>query len=75
MLENTEWETKVKLALKAELRLRGVTYAKLAEKLALIGVQESEPNIRNKLARGRFTAVFLIQCLTAIGAKSFRLDP
>ncbi|MEM9014058.1 MAG: DUF6471 domain-containing protein [Pseudomonadota bacterium] len=25
---------------------------------------------RKKLARGKFTAVFLIQCLTAIGAES-----
>jgi hypothetical protein len=27
---------------------------------------DKEPNIRNKLARGEFTAVFLIQCLEAI---------
>jgi hypothetical protein len=38
------------------------------------GVVETEPNIRNKLARGEFTAVFLIQCLEAIGASSLRLS-
>lgn len=31
-------------------------------------------HIRNKLARGKFTAVFLIQCLEAIGASSLRLS-
>lgn len=38
------------------------------------GVQESEPNIRNKLARGKFTAVFFLQCLVAIGATTLRLE-
>src|SRR3546814_12914970 len=63
-----DWETQVKALLKAELVRRGVTYAQLVEKLAAIGVVDSEPNIRNKLSRGKFTAVFLIQCLEAIGA-------
>lgn len=53
---------------------RGVTYAQLVDRLADIGVRESEPNVRNKLARGKFTAVFLIQCLEAIGSKTLRLD-
>ncbi|WP_431358357.1 DUF6471 domain-containing protein [Sphingomonas echinoides] len=34
---------------------------------------DTEPNIRNKLARGKFTAVFLIQCLEAIGSSSVQL--
>ena len=67
-----DWEAQVKGLLKAELK-RGVTYAQLVEKLAAISVVDSEPNIRNKLARGKFTAVFLIQCLEAIGANSIRL--
>ena len=70
---DTEWEAKVKGLLKAELKRRNVTYAQLVEKLASIGVVDSEPNIRNKLARGKFTAVFLIQCMEAIGADSIRL--
>ena len=68
------WEELVKGLLKAELKRRGVTYAQLVGKLADIGVVDSEPNIRNKLARGKFTAVFLIQCLEAIGASSLRLS-
>jgi hypothetical protein len=72
-MPDTEWETKVKGLLKGELKRRGVSYNQLVEKLAAIGVTETEPNIRNKLARGKFTAVFLIQCLEAIGARDLRL--
>tara|TARA_R100001129_G_scaffold185623_1_gene174407 strand:+ start:2569 stop:2829 length:261 start_codon:yes stop_codon:yes gene_type:complete len=38
-----------------------------------IGVMDSEPNIRNKISRGKFTAVFLVQCLTAIGVAEIRM--
>ncbi|MFM9978767.1 MAG: DUF6471 domain-containing protein [Sphingomonadaceae bacterium] len=73
-MADTEWEAKVKGLLKAELKRRGVSYAQLVEKLAAIGVVDSEPNVRNKLSRGKFTAVFLLQCLEAIGASSLRLS-
>ena len=44
-----------------------------ADRLAQMGIQEAEPNIRNKLARGKFSAAFLLECLTAIGCSSLRL--
>ncbi len=72
-MADTVWEAKVKGLLKGELKRRGVSYNQLVEKLAEVGVVESEPNIRNKLARGKFTAVFLLQCLEAIGAKELRV--
>lgn len=73
MPERDEWEERVANLLKAELKRNGVTYAQLVERLAAIGVDEKEVNIRNKLARGKFTAVFLVQCLVAIGEDSLRL--
>ena len=51
MADTAEWEAKVKGLLKAELKRRNVSYNQLVEKLAAIGVKETEPNIRNKLAR------------------------
>lgn len=72
-VKEKEWEDRVKGLLKAELKRRGITYAELVGKLADIGVMDSEPNIRNKISRGKFTAVFLVQCLTAIGAQEIRL--
>jgi hypothetical protein len=74
MPDQPEWEARVKGLLKAELKRRNVTYSQLVERLADIGVHETEPNIRNKLARGKFTAVFLLQCLDAIGCQQLRLS-
>lgn len=68
-----QWEVKVKNVLKAELKRRGIGYKELADRLNAIGVSENEPNIRNKLARGRFTAVFMVQVMAAIGATEIRL--
>lgn len=73
-MSETEWEARAKGLLKSELKRKGVTYAQLVDKLKEIGVSETEPNIRNKLAREKFTAVFLLQCLSAIGSTSLRLE-
>jgi hypothetical protein len=35
---------------------------------------DSEPNIRNKLTQSKLTAVFLIQCLQAIGVRSLAIS-
>src|SRR5271155_5576479 len=62
-----EWADDVKRLLRAEMTRRGITYDQLAERLAAVGVHDSSVNIRNKVARGKFTAVFLVQCLAAMG--------
>lgn len=71
--QGEQWEAKVKNIVKAELKRKSVSYKELADRLALLGVSETEPNIRNKLARGRFTAVFMVQVMAAIGANEIRL--
>jgi len=71
---NLEYEEKAKNLLKGELKRRGVTYAQLAEKLAAMGIHETERNLNNKVSRGGFTAAFLLQCLTAIGASDVRVS-
>ncbi|MGB3337469.1 MAG: DUF6471 domain-containing protein [Devosia sp.] len=73
MVEKTDFEMKAANLLKAELKRKGVTYAGLVDKLAAIGVDEKEANVRNKLSRGKFTAAFLLQCLAAIEATDLRL--
>ncbi len=72
-VKEREWENRVKGLLKAELKRRDITYAQLVGLLADQGVMDSEPNIRNKISRGKFTAVFFVQCLTAIGVSEIRL--
>jgi len=68
-----DWEGKVKGLLKAELKRREVTYQQLAEKLAAIGITETPENIANKISRGKFSAVFMVQCLEVIGCQTIRL--
>ena len=73
MKDLPDWERRVQTLLKVELTKRNLTYKQLSEKLAELGVVESEPNIRNKLSRGTFSAVFLVQCLTAMGVKQVEI--
>jgi hypothetical protein len=68
-----EYEEKVKNLLKGELKRRGVTYGQLVEKLAAIGVVDSECNLNNKISRGGFSAAFFIQCLEAVETKDLHL--
>lgn len=69
-----EFETRAKNLLKGELKRRGVSYAKLVDLLAPLGVHETERNLANKLSRGGFSAAFMLQCLTAVGASSLHLE-
>lgn len=68
MVADAEWQERLKRLLKAALKKKGVSYKDLAKRLADMGVAgASEQNIANKLSRGGFSAVFLVQCLEAIG--------
>lgn len=73
MPEHRDWELLAANLLKAELKRKGVTYAQLVDKLAQIGVEEKEVNVRNKLSRGKFTAAFFLQCMRAIGVSEIRI--
>lgn len=73
MADQNEWETKAANLLKAELKRNGVTYSQLVEKLELIGISEKEVNVRNKLSRGKFSAAFMLACLSAIGSSQLHL--
>lgn len=69
-----DWALYVKGLLRSEMARRQLSYQDLAEKLAAIGLDETEHNLRNKVSRGSFSAVFFVQCLRAIGCTSLRLD-
>lgn len=73
-MKDRDWTLHIKGLLKAELKRRHVGYRELAEKLHTLGIKDSERNIANKIARGSFTAIFLIQCLTAIDCHTLHLE-
>ena len=74
MSKEIDWQAHVKGLLKAELKRRHVGYRELAEKMGDLGIHETEANIANKISRGGFTAVFLVQCLEAIGCHVLHLE-
>jgi transcriptional regulator with XRE-family HTH domain len=73
MTTDEEWAEKLKRLLKAELKRKGISYKELAEKLGELGIADTEANIKNKVSRAGFSAVYLLQCLTAIGCQTLDL--
>jgi hypothetical protein len=72
-MPDAHFESKAKGLLRAEMARRNLTYQQLTEKLAEIGVKEDEHILRNKVARGKFTAAFMLQCLSALGVDRLEL--
>jgi hypothetical protein len=68
-----DWSDRTRGLLRAELARRNIGNRQLVGLLADIGVRASEQNVANKLARGTFSGVFMIQCLDAIGCRVLRL--
>ena len=72
-IEEKVWEEMVKNILRAEMMRRGVSYAGLAERLQEHGIEDNELNLRNKVSRGRFTAIFFMQCMQALGVELLQI--
>jgi len=68
-----EWEAEAKQLLKAELARQGVTYRELVSKLEVLGIKDDEKAIGNRISRGKFTLVFFLQCMRAIGVQQVDL--
>ena len=64
-----EWRNTAKGMMKAELKRQNLTYEDLAVRLSAMGIDENEASIRNKVSRGTFSAVFLLQTMHAIGVE------
>lgn len=73
MKTDDQWVGLAKGILRAEMTRRGVTYDKLSEMLAETGGRDTAVNLRNKVARGGFTAAFFLQCLVAMGVKNLQI--
>lgn len=61
--------------IRAQMAQQGIGYAELQQRLAAVGVEENERNLRNKVMRGTFSAAFWVQCLIALGVRSVPLNP
>ena len=67
------WSEQGYRLLRTEMARTGISYAELAQRLQQIGILDNERNLRNKVARGNFSAVFLIQCLMVMGVEQLSL--
>ncbi len=66
--DGDDWEVRATEILKAELARRKVSYVKLSELLKdEYGIDETQHNLSNKVRRGKFSAVFMLQVLEVIG--------
>ena len=74
-LTDVQWRALAKGMLKAELKRQNLTYADLSNRLAALGVDESEASIRNKISRGSFSFVFALQATKAIGLDLIAFRP
>lgn len=73
MKSTADWTHQAKGLLKSELKRRNVSYQGLSDSLAAMGVIDAPENIANKISRGKFTVVFFLQCMEAIGCRTVHL--
>lgn len=70
----SDLEDHARLFLKAEIKRANLTYDEVAERLKEHGFEENAASIANKLARGTFSATFLIAAMKAIGCNTLELE-
>ncbi len=73
-MSDSDWKNYVKGLLKSEIARRNLNYVDIAERLKKIGIDESPQNISNKIGRGTFGAIFMVQILQVIGCEELQLD-
>ena len=71
-MSDEEWKEYAKGLLKAEIARKNLSLIDVARKLEAMGISESPQNISNKINRGTFGAIFMLQILKAIGCKEIR---
>jgi DNA (cytosine-5)-methyltransferase 1 len=69
-----EWADKATRFIKAELKRAGIGYRELTERLNAHGMEETEGGIAAKLARGSFSATFLLAVLAVLELEGVTLS-
>ena len=68
-----EWNQLAARTIKSILAKRGMRYHDLALSLKLIGVNESQASIANKMSRGTFSFTFVMQVMSVLGIENLDL--
>ena len=72
-VSDDEWKDYAKGLIKAEIARKNISLIDLSKKLESMGIAETPQNISNKINRGTFGAIFMLQILKAIDCKDIRL--
>lgn len=72
-MNNEEWKNYAKGLIKAEIVRKNLTLIDVAKRLEEMGISETPQNISNKINRGTFGAIFMLQILKAIDCEVIRL--
>lgn len=64
------WESRAARLVRARLALSGISQKELAEHLSRDGRTVTAASINSKIARGTFSAAFLLEVLAVLGVKS-----
>ena len=72
-MSDDEWKDYAKGLIKAEIARKNISLIDLSKKLEAMGISETPQNISNKINRGTFGAIFMLQILKAVGCKERRL--
>jgi hypothetical protein len=70
-----DWEGEAKRVLKAELARAGVSHKVLVARLEAMGVEDNTAALASRITRGKFSFVFFLQCMRALGVDEVRLGP
>lgn len=72
-MSDYEWREYAKGIIKSEIARKNLSLIEVANKLEELGISDTPQNISNKINRGTFGAIFMLQILKAIGCNEIRL--
>lgn len=68
-----DWEGEAKRLLKAELARTGVSHKVLVARLEAMGIEDNTAALASRITRGKFSFVFFLQCMRALGVDEVRV--
>jgi len=69
-----KWKQKAKTIIKSELAKQDIDYPQLVILLKKINIEEDNINLANKINRGTFSFVFVLQIFKVLKIKNLRLE-
>lgn len=67
------WEAEAKRVLKSELARAGVSHKVLVARLEAMGIEDNTAALASRITRGKFSFVFFLQCMRALGVDEVRV--